>query len=249
MLTGGSEAAITPHGPRRVRPHERPVDPQRRPGPRQPPLRPRPRRLRPGRRGRRPDPRGRASTPVPRRGSTPSLSATACRPTARTSPPPTTKDAARPRHEPPPCATRSSPRVDIDYINAHGTSTPLGDLAETIADEDGLRPACPASSQISSTKSQLGHLLGASGGVELIVSALAIEHQVCPAHHQPRPPRSDCDLDYIPNVARRWINRVTQNSFGFGGHNACLSWASRLKRCVEVRSRCRALSRDSQKPS
>jgi 3-oxoacyl-[acyl-carrier-protein] synthase II len=110
----------------------------------------------------------------------------------------------------------------VDYINAHGTSTPLGDLAETIAMKcvfDGHAPRL----QISSTKSQLGHLLGASGGVELIASALAIHTNVLPPTINLDHPGDGCDLDYIPNTARQArVNCVMSNSFGFGGHNASL---------------------------
>jgi 3-oxoacyl-[acyl-carrier-protein] synthase II len=110
----------------------------------------------------------------------------------------------------------------VDYINAHGTSTPLGDLAETIAMKcvfDGHAPRL----QISSTKGQLGHLLGASGGVELIISALAIQTSLLPPTINLEEPGEGCDLDYIPNVAREArINYVMSNSFGFGGHNASL---------------------------
>ena len=98
-------------------------------------------------------------------------------------------------------ADAAAPPHVVDYINAHGTSTPLGDLAETIAMkhvfEDHARRL-----QISSTKSQLGHLLGASGGVELIASALAIETGVLPPTINLEEPGPGCDLDYIPNVAR-----------------------------------------------
>lgn len=111
---------------------------------------------------------------------------------------------------------------EIDYINAHGTSTPLGDVAETTAiktiyGEHAKRFA------VSSTKSQLGHLLGASGGVEFVISQLAIQEQVAPPTINLENPDERCDLDYIPNEARPMkINRVMSNSFGFGGHNACL---------------------------
>ncbi|HZW34401.1 MAG TPA: beta-ketoacyl-ACP synthase II [Isosphaeraceae bacterium] len=110
----------------------------------------------------------------------------------------------------------------VDYINAHGTSTPLGDLAETRAMKDVFGPHA-ARLQISSTKSQLGHLLGASGGVELVISALAIHHGVLPPTINLDHPGEGCDLDYIPNVAREVrVDRVMSNSFGFGGHNASL---------------------------
>jgi 3-oxoacyl-[acyl-carrier-protein] synthase II len=114
------------------------------------------------------------------------------------------------------------PPQTVDYINAHGTSTPLGDLAETLAMKDVFGPHA-AKLQISSTKSQLGHLLGASGGVELIASALAIHTNVLPPTINLDHPGEGCDLDYIPNVAREArVNYAMSNSFGFGGHNASL---------------------------
>jgi 3-oxoacyl-[acyl-carrier-protein] synthase II len=110
----------------------------------------------------------------------------------------------------------------VEYINAHGTSTPLGDLAETRAMKD-VFGSHAARLQISSTKSQMGHLLGASGGVELIASALAIHHGVLPPTINLDHPGEGCDLDYIPNVARETrVDTVMSNSFGFGGHNASL---------------------------
>lgn len=110
----------------------------------------------------------------------------------------------------------------IDYINAHGTSTPLGDQAETQAVkrvfEDHAKKVW-----ISSTKSQLGHLLGASGGVEFVISALASMHDVAPPTINLDNPDPACDLDYVPHQARNGrIRHVLSNSFGFGGHNACL---------------------------
>jgi 3-oxoacyl-[acyl-carrier-protein] synthase II len=112
--------------------------------------------------------------------------------------------------------------ADIDYINAHGTSTQLGDKAETIAVKTVFGPHA-ARLAVSSTKSQLGHLLGASGGVEFIVSVMALEHQVAPPTINLDHPDPDCDLNYVAHEARPMkINRVLKNSFGFGGHNACL---------------------------
>ena len=112
--------------------------------------------------------------------------------------------------------------AEIEYINAHGTSTPLGDKAETNA----IKRVFEAESKrvcVSSTKSQLGHLLGASGGVEFVVAVLSLLHQVIPPTINLENPDPDCDLDYVPNKAREVrINRVMSNSFGFGGHNACL---------------------------
>jgi 3-oxoacyl-[acyl-carrier-protein] synthase II len=111
---------------------------------------------------------------------------------------------------------------DIDYINAHGTSTPLGDKAETFA----IKRVFEAHAHkfcVSSTKSQLGHLLGASGGVEFVVSVLTLLNQVVPPTINMENPDEECDLDYVPNEARPLkVDRVLSNSFGFGGHNACL---------------------------
>jgi 3-oxoacyl-[acyl-carrier-protein] synthase II len=103
-----------------------------------------------------------------------------------------------------------------------GTSTGLGDLAETKAMKTVFGPHA-RKIQISSTKSELGHLLGASGGVELIISALAIERSVLPPTINLDNPDEGCDLDYIPHVARETrVDHVMSNSFGFGGHNASL---------------------------
>jgi 3-oxoacyl-[acyl-carrier-protein] synthase II len=110
----------------------------------------------------------------------------------------------------------------VDYINAHGTSTPLGDLAETRAMKQ-IFGSHAQHLQISSTKSQLGHTLGASGGVELIISALAIHTNVLPPTINLDHPGDGCDLDYIPKTAREVrVSAVMSNSFGFGGHNASL---------------------------
>lgn len=111
---------------------------------------------------------------------------------------------------------------EVGYINAHGTSTPLGDQAETVAIKKVFGDYAKRVS-ISSTKSQIGHLLGASGGVELIFTVLAIVHGVIPPTINYETPDPECDLDYTPNVAReRDISVALSNSFGFGGHNACL---------------------------
>jgi 3-oxoacyl-[acyl-carrier-protein] synthase II len=112
--------------------------------------------------------------------------------------------------------------AEIDYINAHGTSTPLGDVAETIAMKNVFQDHARKLS-ISSTKSQLGHLLGASGGVELLLSLLAIRDGVIPPTINLDMPDPECDLDYTPNQPRqRAITVAMSNSFGFGGHNGSL---------------------------
>jgi 3-oxoacyl-[acyl-carrier-protein] synthase II len=113
---------------------------------------------------------------------------------------------------------------DVDYVNAHGTSTPLNDRAETQAIKqvfgaDAHRLA------ISSTKSVTGHLLGAAGAVEAILSVKSLSEGVVPPTINYEYPDPDCDLDYVPNQARhKRINVALSNSFGFGGHNACLAF-------------------------
>ena len=111
---------------------------------------------------------------------------------------------------------------DIDYINAHGTSTQLGDLAETRAIKRAFGDYARTVS-ISSTKSQIGHLLGGSGAVETIFSLLSIRDGVVPPTINLDEPAPECDLDYTPHTAReRKISVALSNSFGFGGHNACV---------------------------
>jgi 3-oxoacyl-[acyl-carrier-protein] synthase II len=112
---------------------------------------------------------------------------------------------------------------DVDYINAHGTSTGLGDLAETLAIKQALG-ARASQIPISSTKSMSGHLLGAAGALEAAACVLAIARDVVPPTINLEHPDPDCDLDYVPNVARpARIDIALSNSFGFGGHNACLA--------------------------
>ena len=111
---------------------------------------------------------------------------------------------------------------DIDYINAHGTSTPAGDVAETIAMKRALGDYAKKVA-ISSTKSMTGHLLGAAGGIEAIFSILAIRDQVLPPTINMDNQDPDCDLDYVPNTAREAkIDIAMSNSFGFGGTNGTL---------------------------
>ncbi len=113
--------------------------------------------------------------------------------------------------------------ADIDYVNAHGTSTPLNDPGETKAIKIALGEERARQIAISSTKSMTGHLLGAAGGVESVVCALAIRDGVLPPTINYTTPDPDCDLDYVPNAARKGtIRACLNNSLGFGGHNATL---------------------------
>ncbi len=110
----------------------------------------------------------------------------------------------------------------ISYINAHGTSTPLGDVAESIAIRTVLGAAADGVA-VSSTKSMIGHLLGAAGSVEAVVSVLAVKNQVAPPTINLDNPDEGCDLDYIPHEARQMdIEIALTNSFGFGGTNGTL---------------------------
>jgi 3-oxoacyl-[acyl-carrier-protein] synthase II len=112
---------------------------------------------------------------------------------------------------------------DIDYINAHGTSTPYNDKGETIAVKRALGEELAYKVAVSSTKSMTGHMLGAAGGVEAAIIALALRDNVAPPTINYTTPDPDCDLDYVPNVAREMeINAALSNSLGFGGHNATL---------------------------
>ena len=111
---------------------------------------------------------------------------------------------------------------DVDYVNAHGTSTPLNDLSETMAMKTVFKDHVKKL-PISSTKSMTGHLLGAAGGVEAIYSVLTIKHGVIPPTVNYETPDPECDLDYVPNTPRESKVRVVMsNSFGFGGTNATL---------------------------
>ena len=112
--------------------------------------------------------------------------------------------------------------TDIDYINAHGTSTPLNDLSETMAMKTVFKDRAKKI-PVSSTKSMTGHLLGAAGGVEAVYSILSIKNGIIPPTINYETPDPDCDLDYVPNVPREAkVRTVMSNSFGFGGTNATL---------------------------
>jgi 3-oxoacyl-[acyl-carrier-protein] synthase II len=112
---------------------------------------------------------------------------------------------------------------DVNYINAHGTSTPQGDVCETQAIKTvfGERAKKIA---VSSTKGATGHMLGAAGAVEMTACALAIKHGIVPPTINLQNPDPECDLDYVPNTARELkVNAIINNSFGFGGHNASIA--------------------------
>jgi 3-oxoacyl-(acyl-carrier-protein) synthase len=111
---------------------------------------------------------------------------------------------------------------DIDYISAHGTSTVLNDLAETVAVKK-LFGARAAKVPMSSIKSMIGHLIGAAGALEAVVSVLTIRDGILPPTINLEHKDPQCDLDYVPNVARKAkVRTVLSNSFGFGGQNASL---------------------------
>jgi 3-oxoacyl-[acyl-carrier-protein] synthase II len=112
---------------------------------------------------------------------------------------------------------------DVQHLNAHGTSTPLGDVAETqavkLAFGDNAKDLA-----VSSTKSMVGHLLGAAGGVEAVYTAMALHTQIVPPTINLNNPSPECDLDYVPNTAREiQLQHALSNSFGFGGTNGTLA--------------------------
>ena len=111
---------------------------------------------------------------------------------------------------------------EIDYINAHGTGTPLGDISETNAIKKLFKKHA-RKMMVSSTKSMIGHLLGASGGVEFVVMALSVTEGLVTPTTNLDTPDPECDLDYVPNQSRQYpIRRAMSNSFGFGGHNVSI---------------------------
>jgi len=110
----------------------------------------------------------------------------------------------------------------VDYINAHGTSTPLGDIAETVAVKRCFGDHAKKLA-VSSTKSMTGHLLGAAGGIEAVFTALALHEQIAPPTINLVNQDPQCDLDFVPNEARKMpIKVAVSNSFGFGGTNGTL---------------------------
>ena len=112
--------------------------------------------------------------------------------------------------------------ADIDYINAHGTSTPVNERYETIAIRKALGDAARTVA-VSSTKSMTGHMLGAAGAVEAMLTALALRDGILPPTVGYKVPDEECDLDVVPNTARKQdIRAALSNSLGFGGHNAAL---------------------------
>ncbi|MBR3886284.1 MAG: beta-ketoacyl-ACP synthase II [Alistipes sp.] len=113
---------------------------------------------------------------------------------------------------------------DVLYINAHGTSTPLNDKSETRAIKLAMGEEAAHKAIISSTKSMTGHMLGATGAVELIAAALTLKNGVVPPTIGLNDPDPECDLDYVPNVARKAdVTVAISNSLGFGGHNSCVA--------------------------
>jgi 3-oxoacyl-[acyl-carrier-protein] synthase II len=113
---------------------------------------------------------------------------------------------------------------EVDYINAHGTSTPIGDKLETLAIKHALGEHSKKVA-VSSTKSMTGHLLGGAGGLEAGITVLALRDQVLPPTINLDKPDPECDLDYVPNTARKTkVNIALSNSFGFGGTNGCLAF-------------------------
>jgi 3-oxoacyl-(acyl-carrier-protein) synthase len=112
---------------------------------------------------------------------------------------------------------------DLDYINAHGTSTPIGDASEVRVIKIALGEEKARKTPVSSTKGATGHCLGGSGAIEAILSVFACQRDAVPPTINYEHPDPECDLDFIPNEARdTTVDVALSNNFGFGGHNACL---------------------------
>jgi 3-oxoacyl-[acyl-carrier-protein] synthase II len=119
---------------------------------------------------------------------------------------------------------------EVDYINAHGTSTPLNDKMETKAIKTVFGQYAYKLA-VSSTKSMTGHLLGGAGALEAAICVLTLRYGIIPPTINLTHPDPECDLDYVPNIARKAaINHVLSNSFGFGGHNSVLAFKRYLER-------------------
>ena len=211
-----------PDGRRRLRRHARAVDAQRRPGARQPAVRQGPRRLRAGRGRGHPGARGARDGPAPRRAHL--RRDGGLRHVGRRVPHDRPVGRRR-RRGPRDAAAIESAGIapsDVDYINAHGTSTPHNDRIETTAIKRVFGDHAYKLA-ISSTKSMTGHLLGAAGGLEAGITALSVFHQKVPPTINLDHPDEGCDLDYVPHVAREMpIDYALSNSFGFGGTNGAL---------------------------
>ncbi len=208
--------------PERVSKHESSLGPQRCPAPGQSTIRRRPRWLRAQRRRRYPDFRRAGTCQSSRARIYAEVLGYGASGDAGhiTQPDPEGSGAARAMQN----ALRDAklPVETMDYINAHGTSTPLGDKAETQAMK-AVYGQHAHSLSISSTKGHLGHALGASGGIEMILTALAVYNDIVPPTINLVDPDPNCDLNYTPNVpVRRTITTAMNNSFGFGGHNASI---------------------------
>jgi 3-oxoacyl-[acyl-carrier-protein] synthase II len=118
----------------------------------------------------------------------------------------------------------------VSYINAHGTSTPLNDKIETLAIKNVFGNHAYRM-PISSTKSMTGHLLGGAGAIEAAICVLILQYGIIPPTINLKNPDPECDLDYVPNVARKAdVDRILSNSFGFGGHNSVLAFRRYLER-------------------
>ena len=129
--------------------------------------------------------------------------------------------AARPMPSKWRCSHGKKNPTDVDYLNAHATSTGLGDIAETKAIKLAFGDHVKNGLMVSSTKSMTGHMLGAAGGIELIASVMAIKDGIVPPTINVEEQDPECDLDCVPNIAREADVKVAlSNSFGFGGHNA-----------------------------
>ena len=223
MFCGGTEAPVSRVCDRRLRRDACDLAAERRAGARIATLRRRARRVRDGR-GRGGDrPRGARAGQGPRRAHLRGAARLRrlVRRKPRSDPDPTGENPARAIRMA--LADAGVSPDEVGYVNAHGTSTPAGDSGETRVLKLALGEEKAYATPVSSTKGATGHCLGAAGAVEAIFSILALERGVLPPTINQETPDPECDLDYIPNVAReQQVEIAVSNSFGFGGHNACL---------------------------